>query len=160
MPLLAFNLALFCMTLTVISFIIFGVVFVVRGFIKDTEGHIDGGKVTRGFVLFTLGIILTPLFCNGLFSAFASEAESGADFLPGFGFVALIFWPIVVFLGAGVIVFYITYGLYMVRTGNRITRIGVRTDIDTTAFGYMILTFGGLFILSIFILIIGFTFRI
>ena len=155
MRLLAFNLALFCMTLTVMSFIVFGVVFVIRGFMKDKAGNMDGGKVTRGFVLFTLGMILTPLFCNWLFKAFAEEAERGADFLSGFGFVALIFWPVVVFLGAGVIVFYITYGLYMVRTGNRITKMGVRVDIDTTAFGYMILTFGGLFILSIFILIAG-----
>ena len=160
MVLLSFNLAMFCMTLTVMSFIVFGVIFVIRGFMKDKAGNMDGGKVTRGFVLVTLGMILTPLFCNWLFKAFAEEAERGADFLPGFGFVALIFWPIVVFLGAGVIVFYITYGLYMVRTGNRITKMGVRVDIDTTAFGYMILTFGGLFILSIFILISGFIFRI
>jgi len=160
MRLLAFNLALFCMTLTVISFVVFGVVFIVRGFTKDKEGNIDGGKVTRGFVLFNIGMLLSALFINWLFKAFAEEAERGADFLSGFGFVALIFWPVVVFLGAGVIVFYITYGLYMVRTGNRITRIGVRTDVDTTAFGYMILTFGGLFILSIFILIAGLIFQI
>lgn len=160
MVLLSFNLAMFCVTLTVMSFIVFGIVFIVRGFMKDKADNIDGGKVTRGFVLFTLGMILTPLFCNWLFKAFAEEAERGAGFLSGWGFVALFFWPVVVFIGLGVITFYITYGLYMVRTGNRITKMGIRVDIDTTAFGYMILTFGGLFILSIFILIIGFTFNI
>lgn len=160
MVLLSFNLAMFCMTLTVISFIVFGVIFVIRGFMKDKAGNMDGEKVIRGFVLITLGMILTPLFCNWLFKAFAEEAERGADFLSGFGFFALFFWPLVVFIGAGVITFYITYGLYMVRTGNRITKMGARVDIDTTAFGYMILTFGGLFVFSIFILIAGFVFQI
>jgi len=156
MLLLSFNLAIFCMTLTAILFMVFGVVFVATGFIfKDKDGHLDSGKITRGFVLFTLGLILTPAFCSGVYNAFREEAESGDHFLRGSLLLLIFIWPLIVFVLGGVVAFYFAFGFHCVRAGKYNTIKREQQDIDTMVFGYILVTFGIIVLLSGFVFLVA-----
>ena len=156
MLLLSFNLAIFCLTLTAILFMVFGIIFVVTGFtFKDKDGHLDSGKITRGFVLFTIGLVLTPAFCDGVYSAFREEAESGDRFLRGGWLIYLLAWPLILTIFAGVIVFYFVYGSHCLRTGKYNIKKRELQDLDTVIFGYMLFTFGAMFALSGIMLLIS-----
>ena len=127
---------------------VFGVIFAVRGFAKDKDGHLDSNKITRGFVLFTIGLILTPPFCEGVYHAFREEAERGDSFLRGSWIILLFIWPLIILLFIGAVVFYFTYGFHCVNIGKYNIAKREQQDIDTVVFGYMLITFGAMIVLS------------
>ena len=155
MLLLSFNLSIFCITLTAIAFMVFGVIFVVTGFIKDKNDHFDSGKITRGFVLFTIGLILSPLFLKGVYAAFSEEAENGDGFLRSSWLLLIFIWPLILLAFGGVVTFYFTYGFHCVHTGRYNIVKREQQDVDTLVFGYMLVTFGAMFTFSGLMLLVS-----
>ena len=128
MGLIFFNLMILTVTLTALLLLVFGIVFAKN---KDKSNP----KRSNGIWLIVTGAILLPLLVR--------EASEGANVIGNGALLlgSLFIWPIVVFVDAGVLTFYLVTGISFIHSGkDRKTKEIVA--IDHYVFGRLLIIFG------------------
>ena len=136
MGLIFFNLMIFTVTLTALLLLVFGIIFAKN---KDKSNP----KRSNGIWLIVLGAILLPLFLILDIYFLVREASEGANVIGNGAMLlgSLFIWPIVVFVDAGVLTFYLVTGISFMRSGkDRKTKEIVA--IDHYVFGLLMIIFG------------------
>lgn len=127
---------IFTVTLTALLLLVFGIIFAKN---KDKSNP----KRSNGIWLIVLGAILLPLFLILDIYFLVREASEGANVIGNGAMLlgSLFIWPIVVFVDAGVLTFYLVTGISFMRSGkDRKTKEIVA--IDHYVFGLLMIIFG------------------
>ena len=133
---------IFIVTLTAALLLVFGIIFCRS---KDKSNP----KRSNGVWLIVSGAILLPIFLILDIYFFVREASEGANVI-GNGTMllgSLFIWPIVVFVDAGLLFFYIYTGIYYMKMGKD-KKTKEMVAIDHYVLGLLLIIFGITYIMS------------
>ena len=137
MGLIFFNLMILTVTLTAALLLVFGITFSKN---KNKDNNV---KRSNGIWLIVLGTILLPLFLILDINFLVREASEGANVIGNGAMLlgSLFIWPIVVFVDAGVLTFYLVTGISFMRSGKD-KKTKEIVAIDHYVFGRLLVIFG------------------
>ena len=159
MPLLAVDIMIFVPYITVVTSIVFGIIFLVNGYKKNADGKTDERKISRGYKAVIWGTILALIFAKPILNAFTQQQQL-ADSMYNEGWsmiLILLVFPVMFLLCNGFIAFCFINGIKLSKR-KKFNENGEKVlDVETAAYGCVLLVAGTLFLIAcIFFIIVTF----
>jgi len=144
-----FNLAVIFLLVSGIACFAIGLISLIRGYKKKNKE-----KISRGWRLSILGLVITVVFLPILINVFSLEAESAEELMGSSLIVLILFFPLA-FAGIFIcLLFYLVIGTTSLKAGYTRDQDG-KFDVESIVLGYVMLALGIIVIFSLVMYIIA-----